>query len=94
MALGDQAGKVAVDEINSTTLPEAAKLVSDSLTRVAVITNGLLNGIEGERLLAMQGLNDTLTATLTPLLAELAAWRVELAKITTFLSRLSLDKQA
>ncbi len=72
MAFGiENAGKIAVDEVNSTTLPEAAKIITDTLTQVAVITNGLLNGVEGERLLAMQGITDALA----PLLKESGAWR-------------------
>lgn len=56
MAFADQAGKIAVDEINSETLPHVAKIISDTLIQAAVITNGLLTGIEGERILAMDGL--------------------------------------
>jgi hypothetical protein len=72
MPIGDQVGKIAVDEVNSTTLPEAAKIITDTLTQVAVITNGLLTGIEGERIIAMQGIKDDI---LGPLLKESAAWR-------------------
>ncbi len=86
MAIGDQAGKIAVDEINSTTLPEAAKLVTDVVTQLAVITNGALNGIEGERLLAMQGVSDALA----PLVAESKEWRAQISRLCDILERLSL----
>jgi hypothetical protein len=86
MAIGDQVGKVAVDEINSTTLPEAAKLVSDSMTQAAVIVNGALNGIEGERLLAMQGLTDTLA----PAIAEWKRTNDVLERLAGVLERVNL----
>jgi hypothetical protein len=87
MALGDQVGKIAVDEINSTTLPEMAKLFTDSLTQVAVIANGAINGLEGERLLAMQALKDEVIA---PLIAESQAWRAEVSRLCNILERVSL----
>ncbi len=76
MAFGiENAGKVAVDAVNSQTLPHVAAIITDTLTQVAVITNGLLTGIEGERMLATQGLQDTLK----PILDESKAWRELLA---------------
>jgi len=94
MALGDQAGKIAVDEINSTTLPHVAQIVNDTLTQVAVITNGLLNGIEGERQLAMAALAPELKPLLDPLVTEWSRTNASLEKIVAFLGRISLDKAA
>ncbi len=94
MAIADQAGFITVKQIDSVTLPHVAQIINDTLTQTAVITNGLLNGVEGERLLAMQGLKDTI---IDPLLKEAALWRGELArtnseieKINQFLSRIRL----
>ena len=87
MAIGDQVGKIAVDEINSTTLPEAGKLISDTLTQLAVIVNGGLNGLEGERQLAMEDLKNTV---ITPLLEESKAWRAQLSRLCDIAERVSL----
>lgn len=75
MALGDAVGKIAVDEVNSVTLPAEAKIITDALSQIAVIANGLLTGVEGERLAAMAGLSGVATS----LLAESRAWRTEIA---------------
>lgn len=90
MALLDQVGKVAVDEINSTTLPEAAKIISDTLAQVAVVANGLLNGLEGERLLATQGLEDAVKPLLAPVIEQWSRTNDELTKINHFLARVRL----
>ena len=95
MAIGDQVGKVAVDEVNSTTLPEAAKIITDTLTQAAVIVNGALNGIEGERLLAMQGLADMFRGTINPMIDPLLAQWVRtnnaLERYATILERLNIS---
>lgn len=92
MAIADQAGLVTIKEIESRALPQAAQIINDTLTQIAVITNGALNGIEGERLLAMQGLKDAIPPMLAPLVEEWKRTNSSLEKITQFLSRLSLDK--
>lgn len=84
MALADQAGLVTVKEINSETLPHVAQIVNDTLQQVAVILNGTVNGIEGERILAMQGLKDEVIG---PLTKELALWRGEIQNLTAQVSR-------
>jgi len=86
MALGDQAGKISVDEIDSVTLPAEAKIINDALIQVAVIVNGALNGVEVERAALTQNLHDELA----PVLVELAAWRVQLSRFGDILERLSL----
>src|SRR6185312_15825214 len=72
MALADQAGLVTVQKIDSETLPHVAQIINDTLQQAAVMLSGTLNGIEGERVLAMNGLKDDVIA---PLLEESKAWR-------------------
>ncbi len=85
MAIGDQAGRVAIEKINTETLPKAADLINHTLEQAAVIANGTLNGIEGERLLAMQGLKNDV---LGPLLEESRLWRQEVAALNAKLDRI------
>lgn len=84
MAIGDKAGLVTVQKIDSETLPHVAQIINDTLQQAAVILNGTLNGIEGERILAMQGLKDDV---ISPLIAELELWRGEIKNLTSQVSR-------
>jgi len=84
MAIADKAGLVTVEKIDSETLPHVAQIVNDTLQQAAVIVNGALNGIEGERMLAMQGLKDDVIG---PLTKELELWRGELHGLTEQISR-------
>ena len=84
MAVFDKVGSVTVEKIDSETLPHVAQIVNDTLQQVAVILNGTVNGIEGERILAMQGLKDEVIG---PLTKELELWRGEIQNLTAQVSR-------
>ena len=84
MAVFDKVGSVTVEKIDSETLPHVAQIINDTLQQGAVILNGALNGIEGERMLAMQGLKDDV---ISPLVKELELWRGEIRSLTSQVSR-------
>ncbi len=84
MPLGDKAGLVSVHEIDSTVLPHVAEITNKILEQVAVIVNGAFNGVEGERLLFMSGL-DKVTV---PLIEQSNLWRGELKRTNDLIERL------